>query len=384
MRTRINQSLRLIAGCVLGAHLSIAMAADETSKGAKYQQQLQQIQKRLLNNNKNNHQASNAASQAKPLTEDEKIDLLVEEQIRKFNLHIPGMELPEQAQQREAQAAAQQPVATTPSGIPKQKMVQAQPDVRETAFANTVQGLMPMSPDQVHRLKQAYDQSQFAAAAPARVPPKPIATSQMVNLSPGSTPPVIRLAAGFVSSLVFLDSTGAPWPIDAYDLGNPTAFNIQWDKSSNTLMIQASSLYTYGNMAVKLKNLSTPVMITLIPGQKAVDYRVDLRIQGMGPNAKPMAVGDGLPGQPNPLLLSVLDGIPPPGSLALAIPASPESQVWSAGGKMFLRTRLTLLSPAWISKMESADGMHAYEMSTTPMILVAENGKAVQLKLEGL
>ena len=205
-----------------------------------------------------------------------------------------------------------------------------------------------------------------------------------MNLAPGSTPPVVRLSAGFVSSLVFLDSSGAPWPIQSYDLGNPQAFNVQWDKVSNTLMIQASSIYTYGNLAVTLKDLSTPVMLTLIPGQKAVDYRVDLRIQGAGPNAKPMQMGEALPGQPNPVLLSVLEGIPPAGSHALAIPASTDSLVWGQNEKMFVRTRLTILSPGWISKMESADGMRAYEMMKTPMLLVSDDGKAVQLKVEGL
>lgn len=154
------------------------------------------------------------------------------------------------------------------------------------AFEGVAEQLFPLSPEEIIRLKQMYHTSEYATESPAGTPPKPTATSQFVNLSPGSTPPVIRLAQGFVSSLVFLDSTGAPWPISAYDLGDPSAFNIQWDKTSNTLMIQSTKLYTYGNLAVRLRGLNTPVMLTLIPGQKAVDYRVDLRIQGYGPNAK--------------------------------------------------------------------------------------------------
>ncbi len=181
------------------------------------------------------------------------------------------------------------------------------------AFDDVKEQLFPLSPEQLLRVKQEYQTHEYAKTSTVGMPPRPAATSQFVNLSPGSTPPVIRLSQGFVSSLVFLDSTGAPWPISAYDLGDPSSFNVQWDKTSNTLIIQASTLYTYGNLAVRLRGLNTPVMLTLIPGQKAVDYRVDLRVQGYGPNAKPMTMDNGLPPSASDILLRVLDGVPPGG-----------------------------------------------------------------------
>ena len=187
--------------------------------------------------------------------------------------------------------------------------------------------MFPLSPDQTIKVKKWYESDEYAQASSASTPPKPTATSQMVDLSPGSTPPVIRLSQGFVSSLVFLDATGAPWPIAAYDLGNPSAFNIQWDRVSNTLMIQASKLYTYGNLAVRLRGLNTPVMLTLIPGQKAVDYRVDLRMQGNGPNAKQIPMDVNLPSSSKDVLLHVLDGVPPSGSSHLTVSGG-DAQAW--------------------------------------------------------
>ncbi len=251
------------------------------------------------------------------------------------------------------------------------------------AFDGVVEQMFPLTPEQITRIKQIYQTSEFAQESPIGTPPKPTATSQFVNLSPGSTPPVIRLSQGFVSSLVFLDSTGAPWPISAYDLGDPSAFNIQWDKTSNTLMIQASKLYTYGNLAVRLRGLNTPVMLTLIPGQKAVDYRVDLRVQGYGPNAKSMPMEEGLPPSANDLLLSVLDGVPPTGSSRLVVNGG-DARAWLLNDRMYVRTNLTILSPGWIGSMTSADGMHAYEMQKSPVILVSWHGKVMQLKVEGL
>lgn len=251
------------------------------------------------------------------------------------------------------------------------------------AFEGVSRQLFPLSPEQIIRLKQMYQANEFAEASTAGTPPKPTATSQIVNLSPGSTPPVIRLSQGFVSSLVFLDSTGAPWPISAYDLGDPSSFNIQWDKTSNTLMIQALKLYNYGNLAVRLRGLNTPVMLTLIPGQKAVDYRVDLRIQGFGPNAKTMPTEEGLPPSANDVLLHVLDGVPPAGSQRLTVSGG-DARAWIIGDKMYVRTNLTILSPGWLGSMTSADGMHAYEMQKSPVLLVSWHGKVMQLKVEGL
>jgi intracellular multiplication protein IcmK len=255
--------------------------------------------------------------------------------------------------------------------------------IDDIAFAGVEEHLFPLNPERIVKLREKFNENELAKTQSAGTPPKPTATSQFVNLSPGSTPPVIRLSQGFVSSLVFLDSTGAPWPISAYDLGDPSAFNIQWDKISNTMMIQSNKLYTYGNLAVRLQGLNTPVMLTLIPGQKAVDYRVDLRIQGYGPNAKNMPMEEGLPPSASDVLLHVLDGVPPGGSTRLVVSGG-DARAWLLQGKMFVRTNLTILSPGWIGSMTSADGMHAYEMQKSPVLLVSWHGKVMQLKVEGL
>jgi intracellular multiplication protein IcmK len=254
--------------------------------------------------------------------------------------------------------------------------------VDEIAYEEMESQVFPMSEEQISHLRGKYEKTELAKTI-SPTPPTPVATSQLVNLSPGSTPPVIRLSQGFVSSLVFLDSTGAPWPISAYDLGDPASFNIQWDKTGNTLMIQATKLYNYGNMAVRLEGLNTPVMLTLVPGQKEIDYRVDMRIQGIGPNAQMPVLGENLPPSANRLLLHVLDGVPPAGSTRLTVSGG-DARAWLFKEKMYVRTNLTILSPAWLATMTSADGMHAYEMQKSPVLLVTWHGKVMQLKVEGL
>lgn len=253
-------------------------------------------------------------------------------------------------------------------------------NLSEEAFSNMATKTLPMTPAQIELLHKLYDSTQRAAGSYPGIPPKPTSVSIAVNLSPGCTPPIVRLEAGFVSSLVFVDSTGAPWPIQQISIGNPQAFNVQWDKESNILLVQAITAYRSGNLAVILKNLNTPVMLQLMPGQSAMDARADIRVPGLGPNAN--VIESGLPGTGSPVLLNLLDGIPPPGSRQLKSSIC-ENCAWVLNGELFLRTQFEVISPAWLTTMSSADGTHVYEMPLIPVVLVSYNGKTVKMNIEG-
>lgn len=266
-------------------------------------------------------------------------------------------------------------------GAPPTQAVEPPPPIRDQAFAEATKNALPMTPEQIRTLKSMFDEAQKAAAELPGTPPKPTSISQIVDLSPGATPPIIRLQSGYVTSIVFLDATGAPWPIAAYDIGDPRSFNVQWDQKGNTLMVQAISGYKTGNVAVVLRELNTPIMLTLLPGQKAVDYRVDLRMPGLGPNSVTSVTH--LPGKETPALLDVLNGVPPQGSTTLKISGCSQCNAWLYNGEVFFRTRLTVLSPGWIATLSSADGMHAYQLPSTPVILVSDKGKMNTLNVEG-
>ena len=209
-----------------------------------------------------------------------------------------------------------------------------------------------------------------------------MSTTILVNVSPGATPPVIRLQQGFVTTLVFLDSTGATWPISAYDIANPTNFDVKHtDTQPGSMLIQSKVAYGSSNLVVMLKGSQTPIVLTLIPGQKVVDYLDYMRVPGLGPNASPVL--SALPDTANPQLLKVLDGVPPSGAKTLKIVGG-TARAWLVGGILYLRTRMTLLSPGWTATMSSPDGTHAYQLIKTPVLLVSNRGKMVQLSVQGL
>ncbi len=252
---------------------------------------------------------------------------------------------------------------------------------RAQAFEDMLKETNPLTPDQIIEMRKNYDKTFAAIKTPPRTPPRPTATSQFINLSPGTTPPIIRLANGFVSSLVFLDSTGAPWPILSYTLGDPKAFNVQWNKTDHVMMVQSRQPYANGNVSIRLTGLATPVMITIATEQEAVDYRVDFRVEGKGPNAQVMPNDDQLPGKENIELLSVLDGVPPSGGVRLEVDDMSTS-AWHAGQHMFVRTKHKILSPGWVSSMNSSDGTRAYQMAMTSQLLVSINGKVRTISIK--
>ncbi|MDR1057204.1 MAG: DotH/IcmK family type IV secretion protein [Coxiellaceae bacterium] len=258
-----------------------------------------------------------------------------------------------------------------------------QPNLYDEAFSSVVNQLLPMSPPQIAKLREVFAESQQAAAIPPGIPSRPTSTSLLVDQSVGASPPVIRLGPGIITSLVFVDGTGQPWPIEAYNIGDPTAANIQWNRKNNILFVQSATFYKRFNLAVILRDLPTPVMITLISGQAAVDYRVDLRVPGFGPNA--VFVQSGIPESANPILLDVLNGIPPRKSKTLRVSGG-DCQAWLLNKKLYLRTRLNIISPGWQSIMSSIDGTHAYQLQPAPVILALKNDqdKILTLMLEGL
>jgi intracellular multiplication protein IcmK len=255
--------------------------------------------------------------------------------------------------------------------------------LQDPSFQGMTEKMFPMTAEQIRAFREVYETTKRITAEPPRTPPRPTVSSQTISLSPGTIPPVIRLANGYVSSIVFVDETGAPWPVSAYSVGNPGAFNIQWDTESNLLLIQGQGAYVSGNMAVTLKKLDTPIMLTIVSEQNVVDYRVDFRVQGRGPNANGSIIASTLPQNNSQLLMNLLDGVPPSDAKALEVSGGP-AQAWLRGNTLLLRTPLTVLSPGWTATMSSPDGTKVYQMNSTPMILVSDRGQSVALKVKGL
>jgi len=381
---------------LIGCDVSLLFAAQAGGGDSSTQQQLQQIEqlRQQLQQSQAQRQqtAQPTSSTTSPITLPGATPIITNPAISQgqppASLPLPSVgPMTPVATTAPATLPAIQQAAPAPAANNPPPGMLSEDEVSNAAFEAMAKSTLPMSPEQIQRLRQLFNQTQFAASAWPGIPPRPVISSMTVDLSPGSTPPAVRLQQGMVSVVSFIDSSGAPWPIESYDIGNSSAFNIQWNKTDNTLFIQPMTLYTYNNLTVKLQGLSTPVILMLFPGQKSFDSRLDIHVSGFGPQAKPMLMGNGLPNSADPDLLGILDGVPPTGSITLRVMGG-DCQAWASGDRLFVRTRLTILSPGWIATMSSSDGMHAYEIpkpaEQAPVLLASANGKIIQLKIEGL
>ena len=252
--------------------------------------------------------------------------------------------------------------------------------VREGAFNNMVNNAFPMTPDEIIQFKAIAAKQEEANSQPAGGPSVGTSNIIPVSLKPGAAMPVLRIGQGMITSLVFMDGAGKVWPIASYGIGDPSAFNVNWDKKGGVVMIQGQKLYAQSNMAVMLVGLNVPVMLTLVVGQKQWDYLDYIRVSDNVFNDKGQV--QTIPEAPS-YLNNLLMGLAPEGSKLLKVEGSSTAQMWSYQGDYLLLTRATLLSPAWKSTMSSGgnDPYNAYVLPKAPLIMLSDQGKVVSVKV---
>ena len=263
---------------------------------------------------------------------------------------------------------------------------QAAPDIRDMAFEAALAAAMPLTPEQIRKLISQMSSLQSAASPALSDPEKPKAVMKVetVSLDPGSAPPVIKLSAGYVTTVMVTDATGAPWAVQ--DMAFAGNFEVRVSKSSpHILRITPRLRFQEGNLTLQLMDMAAPVTFRLSAqgGGAEVYYRYDVRIPAIGPlaSAPPieggnrMVAGDGI-------LMAVLDGVPPEGAKRLKVTGVDDrSGAWEIGGQIYLRTPHSLLSPAWSASTASGDGTTVYVLPDTPVLLLSDQGVMVRARI---
>lgn len=251
-----------------------------------------------------------------------------------------------------------------------------QDEIRAEAFDAAITGMFPLSPDQIEGLLKRYDNTQKAAKTPPYDRPTPEISVQNVSLDPGVAPPVIKTAIGNVTTINILDATGAPWPVQDVTWAGDYEV-VEPESGGHIIRITPMSHFARGNIVVRMLTLKTPLTFTLETGRDVVQYRVDARIPEYGPFAStPILQGGKSLVAGTPELTSILDGLAPTGAVKLAVSGvDGRTTAYVMGGTTYVRTPLTLLSPAWQSSVSSADGMNVYALSNAPVLLLSDGGE---------
>ncbi|RSZ55243.1 conjugal transfer protein TraN [Massilia atriviolacea] len=248
----------------------------------------------------------------------------------------------------------------------------------------------PFSEAEIVQMRKGYDRTRKAKAfRPVRTIPR--ISSITVDLAPGSTPPIARMLPGEMTTLMFLDATGAPWPLAAAPrVSDSRYFDAEWLKGTATVVLSGLSPYEDGNLSVLLEGFATPVVIKLATGEpdsksdsRVVDYRLDLRIPGRAPGTPDGKMGPAKIALYDETMQRFLDGIPPPAAKAVRIDGARDirTKAWALDGALFLRTDLDIQT-AFDQSIAAGDGTRVYRLPPTPFITFSEGGRSVTMQLE--
>lgn len=254
--------------------------------------------------------------------------------------------------------------------------------IRRDAFDAAITGMFPLEPNQIQSLLGRYDETQRAVNTPPFDSPRPEVSVTNISLDPGVMPPTIKTAVGNVTTINILDATGAPWPVQ--DVTWAGDFEVvEPEQGGHIIRITPLAQFARGNIVIRLLTLKTPLTLTLETNRDVVQYRVDARVPEYGPFAtaplmqggKSMVAGDST-------LTSLLDGVAGQGMTKLSVSGvDGRTTAYASGGQTYVRTPLTLLSPAWKSSVSSADGMNVYVLSSAPVLLLSDEGEFMRATL---
>lgn len=305
-------------------------------------------------------------------------------------------------------AAAQSPPGTTAPGTP---LPPTDKGLNDPAYVGARNDAIPLTPAMILDLKRHYDAAQRARTGDdgTSFPASPLTRSVNVSLGPGGVTTIVETVPGYPSAVVFLDSTGQPWPI-AWDTnglpvsgGEPAPVNganggqrpavdavglnvsVPF-KGSNVLQLQPNSPYLRGGVLVTLENAPKPLAFMIVSGKGQYDADMTVTVAGRGPKAKEdIITRPEAPEAGAPYLTAMLDGVPPASAVPLSVEGvSPDAvRAWQMGDKDYIRTNYTLLSPEWVASEDGSDGTTIYAIPQSPVVLLSADGRTISAHLGG-
>lgn len=251
----------------------------------------------------------------------------------------------------------------------------------EKSYDRASNGLLPLNPDQIRQFMHRLEQTQDAAEPPSSGQPKGEVRVSTLPLDPGVDPPQINLAAGYITTITLVDASGAPWPI--LDVGVGGNFEVSpTTNGTHVIRVMPLTRFGSGDLSVLLRDLPTPIIFRLSAGGPSVDLRYDARIPKYGPNGKAPLIDHPKLEAGDSDMMMILENAPPREAKRLKISGlDARTMAWSLDSKVYVRTPLTLLSPAWDSSISSADGMKVYEIGDAPVLLMSDNGSMLRGRL---
>lgn len=198
-----------------------------------------------------------------------------------------------------------------------------------------------------------------------------------VGLAPDADVPELRLNAENSGALVFTDSMGSPWRVA--DVLAPGY--LATTRHENMVIFRpagagGAARHGRGSITILLEGLNSTVTFALAYGQsREVDGQVEAQVQARNPAAAVSAVQAGAIENDDVVGL-FLDGEPP--KAALKVKTSQRSvDAWMYLGRLYVRTPLSIHSPAFRMYAGSAAGANVYRFDQVPSVVNAIQDGAI-------
>lgn len=217
-------------------------------------------------------------------------------------------------------------------------------------------------------------------------PPKIKAKTFTVSPGPGYRSPLVTVAPRYWGSIVFVDATGAPWPILHQAAGNPQVLPIAKPEGlepGNQLQVTAMYRKGYGNVMVTLQGLPDPLEVRLEANHKVATNPVTIRVDRVGPLASPMVMPERVSPTVSPDAEDFLNRVPPAGAEGVTLNGALPGEImaWRYKGSLWLRTPRHVRWPA-AEDVTSQAGIRVYRLPDEPMVIISRDGHDITLQVQ--
>lgn len=244
----------------------------------------------------------------------------------------------------------------------------------------------PLSDKQTRQYRRDLEATKESASRSAGDRPIPESNRIPIELSTVKPPQVLRVAADMVSTVMFTDATGQPWPIAAVVPATKGWVDIKRnaEKAPHIFTVAPLETYVMTNLSVWLQDSTTPVIIQVVSDKRRVDSLLELMAQSRGPLAKKPTVDFAVSNQAiSPEQNDIMSGLTPSGATALKVMGG-DARAWVLNNKMYLRSKMMLRAPTARFVFSSSDGTKVYELPVTPVVNMVDEGRSVSLSISGI
>lgn len=245
---------------------------------------------------------------------------------------------------------------------------------------------VPLTPDEVRQLRRELGDRKSALTenVTGRPPVKSTTSIYNLDLSPGATPPVVRVEVGHGSIISFLDAAGRPWPAKVADNFSPNGLTLSQFTEHQLSIGTTSGHPINAGVAVALDGVPVAITFTVISGQPVVDTQVHM-VLSQYRSVAPPGVGT-LRGEPSLTagdLMSYLLRTPPPSARKLTVDGLSDALAWQVSNdRMVLRTSAMVTTGAF-RVQGIGDGTYAYEMPLSPQVRIVQGDRFSSIRIGG-